>query len=112
MLRGSYKGLRHPFITLYEMQADSWPYILQHTSSILSSGVFEVQALKDIKSFVIFILCYGAYETQIMMLCLLMEKLHIEKNSSQSLVDWLLEALSWHHIQVFITIFFFTNNLK
>lgn len=100
MLRGPSLGGRHPFISLYELQADSWPYIAQQTSNIISSGVFEVQALKDIKPFVIYILCYGSYETQISLLCLLMEKLYNEKSSCQILIDWLLEALSWNHIQV------------
>lgn len=104
MLRGSYQGSRHPFISLYEMQPDSWPYIFQQTSSIISSGIFEVQALKDIKPFVIYILCYGLYETQISLLCLLMGKLHSEGNSM--LIDWLLEALLWHNIQVNLHYFY------
>lgn len=99
MLRGSYQGSRHPFISLYEMQPESWPYILQQTSSIISSGIFEVQALKDIKPFVIYILCYGLYETQISLLCLLMEKLHSEESSIKLLIGWLLEALLWQHTQ-------------
>ena len=103
MLRGSYKGNRHPFISFYEMQPESWPYILQQTSSIISCGIFEVQALQEIKPFVIYILCHGLYETRISLLCLLMEKLHSTQNPL--IVEWFLEALLWQHPQV-------SNNLQ
>lgn len=98
MLRGSFQGGRHPFISLYEMQPDSWPYIIQQTSNIISSGMFEVQALKEIKPFVIYILCYGLNETRISLLSILMGKLHSVKNPL--IIDWLLETLLWHHQQV------------
>ena len=103
MLRGSYKGNRHPFISFYEMQPESWPYILQQTSSIISCGIFEVQALQEIKPFVIYILCHGLYETRISLLCLLMEKLHSTQNPL--IVEWFLESLLWQHPQV-------SNNLQ
>jgi hypothetical protein len=98
MLRGSFQGGRHPFISLYEMQPDSWPYIIQQTSNIISSGMFEVQALKEIKPFVIYILCYGLNETRFSLLSILMGKLHSVKNPL--IIDWLLETLLWHHQQV------------
>ena len=98
MLRGSYQGVRHPFISLYEMQPDSWPYIIQQTSNIISSGMFEVQALKEIKPFVIYILCYGMHETRTSLLSILMGKLNSVKNPL--IIDWLLEALLWQHQQV------------
>ncbi len=94
MVRGSYQGNRHPFISLYEMQPETWPFILQQTSSIISCGIFEVQALKEIKPFVIYTLCYGLYETRTSLLCLLMEKLHSKRNPL--IIDWFLEALVWH----------------
>ena len=95
MLRGSYQGVRHTFISLYEMQPDSWPYIIQQTSNIISSGMFEVQALKEIKPFVIYILCYGMHETRTSLLSILMGKLNSVKNPL--IIDWLLEALLWQH---------------
>jgi hypothetical protein len=100
MLRGSYQGGRHPFISLYEMQPDSWPYIIQQTSNIISTGMFEVQALKEIKPFVIYTLCYGLYETRTSLLSILMGKLHSVKNPL--IIDWLLETLLWQHQQVYI----------
>lgn len=58
----------------------------------------EVQALKEIKPFVIYILCYGLNETRISLLSILMGKLHSVKNPL--IIDWLLETLLWHHQQV------------
>jgi hypothetical protein len=60
--------------------------------------MFEVQALKEIKPFVIYILCYGLNETRISLLSILMGKLHSVKNPL--IIDWLLETLLWHHQQV------------
>uniref|UniRef100_A0A0P5JGL1 RE24967p n=1 Tax=Daphnia magna TaxID=35525 RepID=A0A0P5JGL1_9CRUS len=97
MLRGSYRGGRHPFISLYEMQPDSWPYIMQQISNIISCGMFEVQALKEIKPFVIYILCHGRYEARTSLLCTLVGKLHVGKNPL--IIDWLLETLVWQHQQ-------------
>ena len=100
MLRGSYQGGRHPFIALYEMQPESWPFILQQTNNIISCGVFEVQALKEMKPFVIYALSYGLCQIRLSLLSLILEKLH--SGECPVLEDWILESLVWQNLQVLL----------
>ena len=95
MLRGSCTDMRHPFISLYEMQPFTWPYIVQQTSNIISCGEVNLQCLKQIKPFVLYILCCGPSETRASLWSLLIGKLS-NANSSE-ILDWLLESLLWQN---------------
>lgn len=95
MLRGSCTDMRHPFISLFEMQPFTWPYLMQQTSNIISCGEVDLQSLKQIKPFVIYILCCGPCETRGSLWSLLIGKL--SNAYSSEILDWLLESLLWQN---------------
>lgn len=96
MLRGQHESARHPFISLYEMQPETWPFIMQQSSSIISNGGINLQALKQIQPFIIYSLCYGSCDVQISLWNLLMGKLSITSSNQLTVVlEWMLESLLW-----------------
>ncbi len=93
MLRGSCKDIRHPFISLFEMQQDTWPFIFQEISTIVSNSSLDLQALNQIKPFVIYGLCYGSIESRSSLWNMLQGKLYHE--DSRPIVCWILESFFW-----------------
>ena len=90
---------RHPFITLLEMRPETWPYIYQQMSSLLSYPAFSECNIHQMKPFVIHVLCHGDSETRLGLWSLLMTKLNYLK--STLLANLLLESLVWQ--KVFLT---------
>lgn len=90
------------------MEQNTLPFILQQISSIIANSSLDIQALKQIKPFVTYGLCYGSIESKSSLWNILQGKLYHEEN--ESIVCWILESFFWQQ-QVYLFIFVTTIHI-
>jgi hypothetical protein len=93
-LRHGARVNRHPYITLFEMQSDTWPYISQQLSSLIRSKSFDND--NEITLLALYILCCGYQESRSSLWGMLLGELN---NSKEKVIgNILLESLVWNQV--------------
>ena len=93
-LRHGARVNRHPYITLFEMQSDTWPYISQQLNCLIRSKSFDND--NEITLLALYILCCGYQESRSSLLGMLLGELN---NSKERVIgNILLESLVWNQV--------------